>query len=252
MANESQHTLYIIVISCIATIGGFLFGFDSGVINGTVDGLQTAFDSDSVGTGFNVASMLLGCAAGAFFAGRLADRFGKGLRGAPRDAVIARVVDRDHRGLAFGLHRSMDHAGALLGPLLAAALLPASRWLAGRGITEVHYFSVLRGNRPVTGKPRSQHDVGLAIDILALGTPGAMDKVEAHFPRGRLRDCARVPNRPRGRANDYMALTCALHRNGWAHTVLTPDYDHAHHDHLHVDIKAERNADARAFVSLAR
>ena len=56
---------------------GFLFGFDSGVINGTVDGLQQAFNSDSVGTGFNVASMLLGCAAGAFFAGRLADIYGR-------------------------------------------------------------------------------------------------------------------------------------------------------------------------------
>ena len=55
---------------------GFLFGFDSGVINGTVDGLRTAFNSDSIGTGFNVASMLLGCAAGAFFAGRLADELG--------------------------------------------------------------------------------------------------------------------------------------------------------------------------------
>ncbi len=69
--------LFIILISCVATIGGFLFGFDSGVINGTVDGLQTAFQSDSVGTGFSVASMLLGCAAGAFFAGWLADKFGR-------------------------------------------------------------------------------------------------------------------------------------------------------------------------------
>lgn len=67
----------VILLSSIAAIGGFLFGFDSGVINGTVDALQLAFDSDAVGTGFNVASMLLGCAAGAFFAGSLADRFGR-------------------------------------------------------------------------------------------------------------------------------------------------------------------------------
>lgn len=67
----------VILITVVATIGGFLFGFDSGVINGTVDGLRSAFDSDSVGTGFNVASMLLGCAAGAFFAGRLADLYGR-------------------------------------------------------------------------------------------------------------------------------------------------------------------------------
>jgi SP family sugar:H+ symporter-like MFS transporter len=67
----------IIIVSCVATIGGFLFGFDSGVINGTVDGLQSAFNSDNAGTGFNVSSMLLGCAVGAFSAGRLADRFGR-------------------------------------------------------------------------------------------------------------------------------------------------------------------------------
>ncbi len=74
---QNQHNLYITLITLVATLGGLLFGFDSGVINGTVDGLQTAFDSDSVGTGFNVASMLLGCAVGAFFAGRLADLFGR-------------------------------------------------------------------------------------------------------------------------------------------------------------------------------
>ena len=75
--QDSTHLGFTILITMVATIGGFLFGFDSGVINGTVDGLQSAFDSDSVGTGFNVASMLLGCAVGAFAAGRMADRFGR-------------------------------------------------------------------------------------------------------------------------------------------------------------------------------
>jgi SP family sugar:H+ symporter-like MFS transporter len=77
MSENKHQTGFVILITLVATIGGFLFGFDSGVINGTVDGLSTAFNSDSVGTGFNVASMLLGCAAGAFVAGRLADRFGR-------------------------------------------------------------------------------------------------------------------------------------------------------------------------------
>lgn len=67
----------VIVISAVAAIGGFLFGFDSGVINGTVDALQIAFKSSDVGSGFNVASMLLGCAAGALLAGSLADKFGR-------------------------------------------------------------------------------------------------------------------------------------------------------------------------------
>ncbi len=55
---------------------------------------------------------------------RLADRFGKGLRGAPRDALIADLT-RGQRGAAFGFHRGMDTAGALIGALLAAALIAA-------------------------------------------------------------------------------------------------------------------------------
>ena len=96
----TQNTLYIVVISCIATIGGFLFGFDSGVINGTVDGLRTAFDSDSIGTGFNVASMLLGCAIGAFFAGRLADR--RGRRSIMRLAAVLFIISAWGSGIAGG------------------------------------------------------------------------------------------------------------------------------------------------------
>ncbi len=76
-AQQSHNTAFIILISCIATIGGFIFGFDSGVINGTFDGLRLAFNSDTMGTGFSVSSMLLGCAIGAFFAGWLADKFGR-------------------------------------------------------------------------------------------------------------------------------------------------------------------------------
>ncbi|MBR9908810.1 MAG: sugar porter family MFS transporter [Gammaproteobacteria bacterium] len=75
--DEQENTLLIVAVCCIATIGGFLFGFDSGVINGTVDGLQQTFQSDRAGTGFNVASMLIGCAVGAFFAGHLADLYGR-------------------------------------------------------------------------------------------------------------------------------------------------------------------------------
>ena len=75
--QENVNKLYVIGITLVATLGGFLFGFDSGVINGTVDGLAAAFETQDVASGFNVASMLLGCAVGAFFAGRLADSYGR-------------------------------------------------------------------------------------------------------------------------------------------------------------------------------
>jgi len=56
---------------------------------------------------------------------RFADRVGKGLRSAPRDALISLSVEPSQRGLAFGFHRAMDNFGAVVGPLAAAALLAA-------------------------------------------------------------------------------------------------------------------------------
>ncbi len=76
-AETTCSLLYVIFISAVAAIGGFLFGFDSGVINGTVSALGKTFNSSSVATGFNVASVLLGCALGALAAGPLADKFGR-------------------------------------------------------------------------------------------------------------------------------------------------------------------------------
>jgi len=130
--KDSMNMGFVILITLVATIGGFLFGFDSGVINGTVDGLRTAFNSDSVGTGFNVASMLLGCAVGAFAAGRLADFFGRrnillvsavfftisawgsGISCSSGEFVIYRVIG----GLAVG-------AASVLAPAYISEVAPA-------------------------------------------------------------------------------------------------------------------------------
>lgn len=140
---------FIILISVIATLGGFLFGFDSGVINGTVDGLQRAFGSDSVGTGFNVASMLLGCAVGAFFAGRLADLFGRrtllivaavffvvsawgsGVAGGSLEFVVYRVLG----GMAVG-------AASVMAPAYIGEVAPAR--YRGRLIT-VQQIAIITG-----------------------------------------------------------------------------------------------------------
>lgn len=54
---------------------------------------------------------------------RFLDRVGKGIRTSPRDALIAQVTDPSVRGRAYGLHRAMDHAGAVVGPLIGAALI---------------------------------------------------------------------------------------------------------------------------------
>jgi len=75
--EETTSVLFVVFISAVAAIGGFLFGFDSGVINGTVTALGNTFNANDVSTGFNVASVLLGCALGALAAGPLSDHFGR-------------------------------------------------------------------------------------------------------------------------------------------------------------------------------
>jgi SP family sugar:H+ symporter-like MFS transporter len=68
---------FIAAIVAVATIGGFMFGYDSGVINGTQEGLESAFGLSKLGVGLNVGAILIGCAIGAFAAGRLADVMGR-------------------------------------------------------------------------------------------------------------------------------------------------------------------------------
>lgn len=63
--------------SAAAAVGGFLFGFDTSVVNGAVDAIRTSFGTSAFSTGFIVAAALLGSAAGAWGAGRIADRVGR-------------------------------------------------------------------------------------------------------------------------------------------------------------------------------
>ena len=67
----------VVRISAVAALAGFLFGYDSAVINGAVSAVQKAFNADAASLGFAVASALLGAAAGALSAGRIADHFGR-------------------------------------------------------------------------------------------------------------------------------------------------------------------------------
>ena len=129
--------LYVLFISSVAAIGGFLFGFDSGVINGTVTALGKAFNANDVSTGFNVASVLLGCAVGALMAGPLSDRsgrkpimvvtaiifaisaFGSGIATSSAEFIFFRLLG----GLGIG-------AASVLAPAYIAEVAPAA--LRGR------------------------------------------------------------------------------------------------------------------------
>ena len=92
---------------------------------------------------------------------RFADRLGKGLRTSPRDALLAASVAPERRGLAFGVHRGMDNAGAVLGPLLAALLLaigvPLRHLFLWAGVPGVACMLLALGLRepPATIQPAS-------------------------------------------------------------------------------------------------
>jgi MFS family permease len=79
--------------------------------------------------------------ASAVFSARVLDRIGKGIRGAPRDALVADVTPAELRGAAFGLRQSLDSVGAFIGPLLAVLLM----LLLHDNIQLVLWFAVLPG-----------------------------------------------------------------------------------------------------------
>jgi SP family sugar:H+ symporter-like MFS transporter len=74
---KSGSNAKVIVLAIAGALGGFLFGFDSSVVNGAVDAIEGQFDLSASLTGFAVASALIGCAVGAYVAGRLADWKGR-------------------------------------------------------------------------------------------------------------------------------------------------------------------------------
>ncbi|WBU48937.1 MFS transporter [Kosakonia pseudosacchari] len=96
------------------------------------------------------------------FGARLMDRLGKGIRGAPRDALVADVTPAEIRGAAFGLRQSLDTIGAFLGPLLAVALMllwndnfQAVFWIAvipGVLAVALLFFGLHEPKTPITHK----------------------------------------------------------------------------------------------------
>jgi len=76
-ATTPKTSIKVIALAVAGAVGGFLFGFDSSVVNGVVDAVQGQFGLSSALTGFAVASALIGCAVGAYIAGRIADRWGR-------------------------------------------------------------------------------------------------------------------------------------------------------------------------------
>jgi SP family sugar:H+ symporter-like MFS transporter len=140
---------FIAAIVVVATIGGFMFGYDSGVINGTQKGLESAFALGRLGIGVNVGAILVGSAIGAFVAGRLADAIGRrrvmmlaavlflvsallaGAAGGSFVFIVARIIG----GLGVG-------AASVISPVYISEVTPAS--IRGR-LSSVQQVMIITG-----------------------------------------------------------------------------------------------------------
>lgn len=149
-ARASEDNLgFIAAIVAVATIGGLLFGYDSGAVNGTQEGLKSAFALSDGGLGFTVGSLLIGCFIGAFSAGTLADRVGR--RNVMRIAALLFLVGALVQGFApnqvvFVLARLCGGiavgAASVLSPAYIAEVAPAA--IRGR-MTTVQQIMIISG-----------------------------------------------------------------------------------------------------------
>ena len=152
MSSEMIYPLLPVFLVTVLGAGALALGLVEGVAEATASILKVVSGrrSDRSGrrkplvlAGYTISGLarpLIGLATvwPMVVALRFVDRVGKGLRTSPRDALIAGAVAADQRGRAFGLHRAMDHAGAVIGPLIAAGLLAL-----GFGLRQVFLLAVV-------------------------------------------------------------------------------------------------------------
>lgn len=139
ISSEMVYSLVPLFLANTLGVNKSIIGFIEGVAESTASVLRafSGYISDRMGTrkwvmaagyGISVLSrplIAMGNNWGEVMVYRFTDRFGKGVRSAPRDAIIAESTHRDSFARAFNFHRAMDTVGAVLGPLIAFMLLAA-------------------------------------------------------------------------------------------------------------------------------
>ena len=155
MSSEIVHSLLPILLSTGLGASAIVIG----LIEGSAEALVmvtkvfSGYISDAIGKrkplvlfGYGLAAIVkpifpIADSVWLFTTARMLDRFGKGVRGAPRDAMVSELSPAEIRGASFGLRQSMDTVGAVLGPLLAVALL----WWTTNDIKLVLWIAVIPG-----------------------------------------------------------------------------------------------------------
>ncbi len=151
LSSEIVYPLFPIFVTGVLGAPVAVLGLIEGIAEATATVLRYPFGqlSDRLGrrrpfvlAGYGlsgVGKLVIALAGvwGVALAGRVLDRMGKGIRTAPRDALIGAGTKQEQQGLAFGLHRTMDTMGAALGPLIALVALQAGlslRWVLGLAV----------------------------------------------------------------------------------------------------------------------
>lgn len=170
VAGEMMYPLLPAFLTVVLGANAAFLGLVEGVAESTASLLKLAggWLSDRLGVrkplavwGYGVAAvarplLALVTAPWQLLVARAADRTGKGIRTAPRDALLAGSVDEGRRGVAFGFQRAMDNAGAVVGPLVAAGLM--ALWAGG--YRRVFALSAIPGALSVVAILRLTHEVG--------------------------------------------------------------------------------------------
>lgn len=153
ISSEMIHALLPIYLVTVMGASTLAVGIIEGIAEATAAIIKifSGAISDKLGRrkllavlGYGLAAMTkpvfpLASAIGWLVAARFIDRIGKGIRGAPRDALMADISPEHLRGASFGLRQSLDTLGAVAGPLLAIFLM----WLYANNITAVFWFAVI-------------------------------------------------------------------------------------------------------------
>ena len=146
---KAANNFWVWQIALIAALGGFLFGFDTAVISGAIPYIKSYFHLDEYSLGWAVSCILIGCAAGALLAGRMADKYGR------KNVLTACALLFALSGLGAGLSNSLEAfvlfrlvgglgvgAAAMVPPMYIAELSPADK--RGR-LVAVYQLAIVLG-----------------------------------------------------------------------------------------------------------
>ena len=167
--EESEHSGRVVRIASVAALGGLLFGYDSAVINGAVSAVEEQFEISKLVTGIAVAAALIGAAAGALVAGRLADKIGR--LSVMKIAAVLFLISAFGTGLAanvwmFGLFRVVGGIGVGVASVIAPAYIAETSPPRIRGrLGSLQQLAIVTGIF-----------VSLAIDALLAHLAGGSDK----------------------------------------------------------------------------